>query len=190
MLVSNMKITAVFVDRDGVLNGHLPGDYVKSPASLILIPGVAAAIRRLNDASIPVIVISNQQGVGKGLMSGEDLLLVTRHLEACLDAEAGAHLDRCYYCTDLKSADSPRRKPEPGMLFEAAQDYGFSLADTVFIGDSATDIAAGAAANVGATILVLSGATPVHIADSFTPPPNHIFRTLANAVDWILEDRE
>ena len=73
--------------------------------------------------------------------------------------EAGARIDRCYYSTELAAANSPRRKPGPGMLLEAAQDFGLSLSETVFAGDSPTDIQAGHAAGVGATILLLSGGT-------------------------------
>jgi D-glycero-D-manno-heptose 1,7-bisphosphate phosphatase len=182
-----MKISAVFLDRDGVLNAYLPGDYVKTPAEMALIPGAAIAVRRLNDASIPVIVISNQQGVGKGLMTEDDLNTVTASLRASLDTEAGAHIDRCYYCTDLKSANSQRRKPAPGMLLEAAEDFGLALSETIFVGDSPTDIAAGAAAGVGATLLILSGATRAYGDGGMTPAPDHVFADLTAAVDWILE---
>jgi histidinol-phosphate phosphatase family protein len=185
-----MKISAVFLDRDGVLNTYLPGDYVKTPGQLSLIPGVAAAVRRLNEASLPVIVISNQQGVGKGLMTEDDLAGVTNALCEALADESGARIDRCYYCTDLKSTNSHRRKPAPGMLLEAAEDFGLDLSETVFLGDSPSDIAAGAAGGVGATLLILSGATQAYGDGGMTPAPDHVFADLTEAVDWILEKRE
>src|SRR5690242_7187880 len=101
-----MEITAVFVDRDGVLNKHVPDDYVKSPDEMIVLPGVARAVRRLNDAGLPVIVISNQQGVGKGVMSWDDLRAVEARMAEALAHEPGARLDRCYYCVDLHGAGS------------------------------------------------------------------------------------
>ncbi len=119
-----MILEAVFLDRDGVLNPHIPGDYLKSADELVVLPGVAQAVRRLNDAGLKVIVISNQQGVGKGEMTMDDLMAIERRMEEALAHEAGASLDRCYYCTDLKAANSPRRKPEPGMLLEAARISG------------------------------------------------------------------
>ena len=139
-----MKISAVFLDRDGVLNPHIPGGYLLSADELVVLPGVAQAVRRLNDAGLPVIVISNQQGVGKGMMTRDDLTAIERRMDggAC-GSEAGARIERCYYSTELASANSPRRKPGPGMLLEAAEDFGLNLPETVFAGDSPTDIQAG-----------------------------------------------
>ena len=182
-----MNISAVFLDRDGVLNPHIPGGYLLSAEGLVLLPGVARAVRRLNDAGLPVIVISNQQGVGKGMMTMDDLRGIEARMEDALRHEAGAAIDRCYYSTELASARSPRRKPEPGMLLEAAQDFGLSLPATVFAGDSKTDIQAGQAAGVGATLLLLSGGTGTYTAGDMTPAPDQVFRALPDAVDWILE---
>lgn len=185
-----MKISGVFLDRDGVLNTHLPGNYVTAPDELVVLPGVAQAVQRLNDSGLPVIVISNQQGVGKGLMTLEDLKRVENRLEEALRHEAGARIDRCYYCTDLKSANSPRRKPEPGMLQEAANDFGLALPETVFLGDSPTDIAAGHAAGVGATVLLLSGSTRAEQVAGLSIAPDQVFADLPEAVGWILGHRE
>jgi D-glycero-D-manno-heptose 1,7-bisphosphate phosphatase len=180
-------IAAVFLDRDGILNEYLPGAYVRTPGELRVIPGVAAAVRRLNNAAVSVIVVSNQQGVGKGLMTAGDLEQVQHALCRCLNEEAGARVDRFYYCTDLAGASTNRRKPAPGMLIEAASDFGFAVSDAVMIGDSGTDIGAGDAAGVSATILVLSGAIREYVAGTMSPAPDHVFRDLASAVDWILK---
>lgn len=180
-----MKISAVFLDRDGVLNPHIPGGYLLSAEDVRLLPGVARAVRRLNDANLPVIVISNQQGVGKALMTLGDLTAIERRMEALLREEDGAKITRCYYSTELQSDNSPRRKPAPGMLLEAAEDFGLRLDETVFLGDSATDIQAGKAAGVGAAILLLSGGS--YSADGMTPAPDFVFADLPSAVDWILE---
>jgi D-glycero-D-manno-heptose 1,7-bisphosphate phosphatase len=182
-----MKLEAVFLDRDGVLNPHIPGDYLKSADDLVLLPGVAQAVRRLNDAGLLVIVISNQQGVGKDVMTLADLHAIERRMGEMLIQEARAHLDRVYYCTDLAHVQSPRRKPEPGMLLEAAQEFGLTLANTVFLGDSPTDIQAGHAAGVGGTILLLSGGTRPEQVSAIQPPPDFIFDDLPEAVDWILQ---
>ena len=182
-----MKIEAVFLDRDGVLNPHIPGGYLQSADDLVLLPGVSQAVRRLNDAGLPVIVISNQQGVGKGLMTANDLHAIETRMAEALACEAGAWLDRCYYSTELAHMQSPRRKPGPGMLLEAAHEFGLTLAHTVFLGDSPTDIQAGQAAGVGATVLLLSGGTKADQVPAIQPPPDHVFRDLAHAVDWFLE---
>ena len=155
---------------------------------LVILPGVAQAVRRLNDAGLPVIVISNQQGVGKGVMTLDALLAIEKRMAEALAHEAGAHLDRCYYSTELASADSPRRKPKPGMLLEAGADFGLTLARTVFAGDSPTDIQAGHAAGVGKTILLLSGGTISYAIGDWTPAPDLIFADLPTMADWLLEN--
>jgi histidinol-phosphate phosphatase family protein len=182
-----VSISAVFLDRDGVLNEYLPGAYVRFPEELRVIAGVSGAIRRLNDAGIPVVVVSNQQGVGKGLMTADDLNVVEQHLCQKLKDENGAWLDKCYYCTDLNDANSPRRKPAPGMLLEAADEFGIDLSQAVMVGDSATDIAAARAAGVGSALLVLTGSINVYTAGDMTPEPDVVFIDLNSAVDWILE---
>jgi len=183
-------ISAVFLDRDGVINPHIPNGYLLKAADLALLPGVAHAIRELNNAGMRVIVISNQQGVGKGLMTAGDLDAIDRRLAEILDQEAGAQLDRSYYCTDLAGTGSLRRKPAPGMLYEAARDFGINLSETVFVGDSAGDLKAGRAAGVRAAILVLSGGTPAEVAATLDPAPDLTFHNLAEAVEWILENRQ
>lgn len=182
-----MNIKALFLDRDGVLNPHIPGGYLLSAGDVTLLPGVAQAVRRLNDAGLRVIVISNQQGVGKGLMTLSDLTAIQERMAELLKREAGAHLDRCYYSTELASENSPRRKPGPGMLLEAAHDFSLTLAYTVFAGDSPTDIAAGNAAGVGHTALLLSGGLPGYAPGDFRPAPDLVFSDLTALADWALE---
>lgn len=180
-------LQAVFVDRDGVLNRYLPGDYVTSPSELELLPGIADAIRHFNDAGLKVAVISNQQGVGKGIMTQYDLDEVSRELERSIGQISGAFIDRQYYCTDLKESGSDRRKPKPGMLYEAAEELGLELEKTVFVGDSETDIVAARAAGVGHVILVLTGATDLVQAGSLWPAPDLVLPSLVEASEWILE---
>ena len=148
---------------------------------------MSAAVKRINDAGIPVVVISNQQGVGKGIMTREDLDVVEKEICRRLKDESGATLDRCYYCTDLNSVNSPRRKPAPGMLLEAAEDLGIDLANAVMVGDSATDIQAAKAAGVGSAVLLLTGSLSVYKAGDIAPEPDVVFIDLGTAVDWILE---
>ena len=185
-----MTIEAVFLDRDGVLNPHILGGYLLSAGDVTLLPGVAHAVRRLNDAGLKVIVISNQQGVGKGLMTLSDLAAIQQRMAEMLHVEAGAHLDRCYYSTELALENSPRRKPGPGMLLEAATDCGLTLANTLFAGDSPTDIQAGHAAGVGQTVLLLSGGLSTYAPGDFQPAPDLIFSTLSALTDWVLEQNQ
>ncbi len=181
---------ALFLDRDGVLNVYLPGDYVKTPDELRLLPGAARAVRMANDAQIPVLLISNQQGVGKGVMTQADLGDVDAALRARLQDEAGASLSASYYCAALSRDNSPRRKPEPGMILEAARDHNVDLARSVFVGDTETDALAARAAGVGAFVLVLTGKHQnpdvAQDASRFPVAPDFVAADLGEATRWTL----
>ena len=168
---------AVFLDRDGVLNVYLPGDYAKTPDELLLLPGVGAIVQKLRAAGYLTILISNQQGVAKGLMTQADLAAVTAKLRAEVP------LDALYYCPHLKDANCACRKPKPGMLLQAAQEHDLDLAHSVFIGDTPTDAQAAQAAGVP-FVLVLSGQTKT--ADGFVIEPAAAVASLDAAADWIL----
>lgn len=148
--------SAVFLDRDGVLNVYRPNDYVKNPDELTLLPGVGKAVRALNDAGLPVFLVSNQQGVAKGLMTMNDLFAVETAMRSRLSADR-AYLTESYYCTHSADALCACRKPRPGQLIRAAHDHGIDLGTSFFIGDTDTDAAAARAAGIGTFILVLSG---------------------------------
>ncbi len=149
---------AVFLDRDGVVNRmvydaeHGTVDSPANPAQFELIPGVAAAIRQLNDLGMPVIIVSNQPGIAKGKMTGALLHAVTQKMKSEL-AAASAQVDGVYYCLHHPEAVLPGyrlqcdcRKPKPGLLVRAASELGLSLAESWMIGDGLTDAQAGRAA--------------------------------------------
>ncbi len=134
---------AAFLDRDGTINVKAPeGEYIETPDALVLLPGAAEAIRALNDAGVPVAVVTNQRGIALGRMTGEDLDRVHARLDALLADAAGARVDRYYACPhDKDSCDC--RKPRPGMLLRAARDLGIDPRDAVMIGDAPSDEEAG-----------------------------------------------
>jgi D-glycero-D-manno-heptose 1,7-bisphosphate phosphatase len=170
-------IAAVFSDRDGTLNRKADeGDYVSRPDDVALLPGVAAAVRRLNDAGIPIIVVTNQRGVARGVMTEADYEAVAKRLEELLAAES-AHIDATYVCPhDLDSCDC--RKPAPGLLLKAISERPAIRPEAaVMIGDSATDVGAGRGAGVR-TVRIAAAADPE--AD-FTAPD------FPAAVEWVLE---
>ena len=185
--MSSDRRPAVFLDRDGVLNVYLPGDYVKTPDELRLIPGAASGVRALNEAGLPVFVISNQQGVARGLMTAADLQRVDEALQAGLRAE-GARIERAYYCPHAASEACACRKPMPGMLLQAAAENNIDLARSFFIGDTETDAQAARAAGVGRFILVLTGKhrSPAVADDTthFDPRPEYVAADLADAAVW------
>lgn len=184
-----MLNTAVFLDRDGVLNVYLPEDYVKNPSELELLPGVGEAVAQFNAVGLPVFIISNQQGVAKGIMTEEDLTAIDCTLHERLNL-VGATIERSYYCTAHASEDSEDRKPRPGMLLKAAREYNIDLGSSVFIGDTETDAQAARSAGVGSFILVLTGkhrdATVAQNQKRFPIPPDYVAQDLADAAEWFL----
>lgn len=130
---------AVFLDRDGVINEKAPeGEYIARPNQVRLLPGAAEAIARLNAAGYLVIVITNQRGIGKGLMSEADFWLVMQCIEERLSS-AKAHLNAVYFCADVDD-QSPCRKPNTGMIEQALRDFpDIMLAQSWMVGDSLSD---------------------------------------------------
>jgi D-glycero-D-manno-heptose 1,7-bisphosphate phosphatase len=139
----------VFFDRDGTLmeDVHYCGD----PALVRVYRGVPEALRRLREAGWGVFIVSNQSGIGRGLITEEQY----RAVQAEFLRQAGT-VDGEYYCPDAPEVPSQRRKPEPGMLLEAAQEHGIELSESWFVGDKAADIECGRRAGTR-TIQVLTG---------------------------------
>jgi D-glycero-D-manno-heptose 1,7-bisphosphate phosphatase len=179
---------AVFLDRDGVLNEYLPGDYVKRPEEMKVLPGAPDAVRALNRAGLPVFVISNQQGVAKGLMSGDDLARVDALLHEAV-AAGGGRIERSYYCPHAADAACACRKPQAGLLLRAADEHGLDLAASFFVGDTDTDAAAARAAGVGRFVLVLTGkhrgAEVAADRALFPVAPDFVAADLGAAAAWI-----
>jgi D-glycero-D-manno-heptose 1,7-bisphosphate phosphatase len=138
---------AVFLDRDGTLNEEV--DYLSDPAQLVLIPGAASAVARLNALGVPVVVVTNQSGIGRGRFGWQDFEAVMQRMEALLALEE-ARIDGVYASPhheqaqgEYAVADHPDRKPNPGMLLRAAEDHGLDLSRSWMIGDKALDLEAG-----------------------------------------------
>jgi len=176
----------VLLDRDGVLNEDR-ADYVKTPAELVMIAGAADAVARLNAAGHTVCVVSNQSGVGRGLMTNDDLGAVHAALAGHLDT-ADAHLDALIVCTDPPWEATPRRKPGPGMLEEALAQFATAPADAVMIGDAVRDLEAAHALGIR-RILVRSGKGRDSEANlPATLQPVAVHDDLAAAVDALLSE--
>ena len=143
----------LFLDRDGVLNRHLPGDYVRTPAMWEWMPGVLEEFPRWAARFRRIVLVSNQRGVGKGVMSDEDLSRIHAGMMADILA-AGGRLDLALYCTAV-SDDDARRKPNTGMFLEAQQLFpDIDAENSVMVGDSPSDAAF--AQNCGMQFILLS----------------------------------
>jgi D-glycero-D-manno-heptose 1,7-bisphosphate phosphatase len=149
---SNGCRSAVFLDRDGVLNEDL--GYVGRPADFHWISGAKDAVRWLNDRGMLVVVITNQSGIGRGYISHDSFVCLGQWMQRELQ-EVGAWLEAIYYCPHHPLAieeDFRRechcRKPWPGMLLSAMRDLNVDPSSSIFIGDKVTDIEAGANAGI------------------------------------------
>ena len=132
---------AVLLDRDGTImeDAH----YIKSPGQVRLIPGAAAAVKRINDANVPAIVVTNQSGLARGIFALEDYEAVRRHFESLLALE-GAHIDASYFCPHHPTITGPCtcRKPGTKMFEDALRDFHLEPANVAYIGDRWRDVAA------------------------------------------------
>ena len=167
---------AVFFDRDGTLMEEVV--YCRDPADVHVYPGVPEALRRLKAAGFATIVITNQAGIGRGIFSEEQY----RAVQAEFLRQVGEHLiDATYYCSDPPGVPSKRRKPEPGMVLEAASDHSIDLARSFFIGDKSVDIECGRRAGTR-TIQVLTGYGAAQPCQ-----PDRLAADVTQAVNLLLE---
>ena len=184
---------AVFLDRDGTINEQM--GYVNHLSRFQLLPGVARAIRSLNEAGLPVVVVTNQSGLARGYFPESLLDQVHAELHRLL-AEEGAHLDGLYICPHHPEAREERfrldcdcRKPRPGLLERAAAELGLDLGRSYMVGDRWSDLRCGAA--VGATtVLVLTGygrGDAAYVGPGQTVQPDHVAEDLEAAARWILD---
>ena len=140
----------LFLDRDGVIIEEV--HYLGDPSQVRLIPGVAAAIARVNALGWPVVVVTNQAGVARGYFPESQVEVVHRHLAGLLALE-GARIDAWRHCPHHPTegvgdyrVECACRKPAPGMLLAAAREMGLSLEHGWMVGDKLTDLQAGARA--------------------------------------------
>jgi histidinol-phosphate phosphatase family protein len=139
---SNKKRKAVFLDRDGVINKRpKEHDYVKSWEEFEFLPGVAETISRLNKDFL-VVVVSNQRGISRGLMTSENLEEINLRMKSELGKKS-ARIDKIYFCPHGPQDNCNCRKPKPGMILKAAKDLNIDLNNSYIIGDSLEDIEAG-----------------------------------------------
>ena len=152
-----MSRGAAFLDRDGTIIVDV--DYARSPEDVRLIPGAAAAIRRLNDARWPVIVVTNQSGIARGLLTHKDYDAVRERMEALLGAER-ARIDATYMCPHHPDFTGACECRKPGTLLfrRAIEEHGLDAGACWFIGDKLRDVSP-ARAFGGTGILVPSERT-------------------------------
>ena len=186
----NVARPAVFLDRDGTIIWEV--DYLRSPAQLRLLPGAAAAVKRLNEAGFAVVIVTNQSGIARGMLTEADLALTNAVLERRL-ARAGAHLDAVYFCPHHPEVGPPEhrqqcecRKPAPGMLLRAARELDLDLSRSFAVGDSARDLLAGRNAGCRMVLVRTGYGRATEAACGQELAADHVADDLAGAVEWVI----
>lgn len=172
-------VEAILLDRDGVINRKLPeGRYVTAWSEFVFLPGVREALAEVAAAGIPALIVTNQRGVARGLLTEQTLQQIHERMQAEI-AVAGGQIDAVYYCPHEGSCDC--RKPRTGLLERAARDFNFDLANTIVIGDRLSDIQAGLAA--GSAVVLIASDLDEPLAAELA---DYVADNLSDAVRWCL----
>ena len=178
---------AVFLDRDGTICEEM--GYLNHISRLHIFPFAAAAISRLNKAGLPVIVVTNQSGISRGIFPESLVAQIHTRISQEL-AAAGARVDGYYYCAHTRQEDCACRKPLPGLLERAAREQGLSLERSFVVGDRFADVELAHGVG-GRGILVLTGygrgEYELH-GQQWPRQPDSVVEDLAAAVEAILGD--
>lgn len=162
---------AVFFDRDGIVNERLIDDYVKSINEFIFNDDFFDTMKITKSLSFLSFLITNQQGIGKKLMSYEDLDEIHNFMDKKLIEKSGCTFNEIFVCGSLNSDNDPRRKPNPGMILEALEKYKLNPRKCIMVGDSDSDILAGY--NAGINTIFIG-----ELSESLSVEPTFSFQTL------------
>jgi histidinol-phosphate phosphatase family protein len=133
------KTWSLFLDRDGVINMDKPNSYVFNPGEFIFYQGVLSSLQILNNHFGHIVIVTNQRGVGRGLMTESDLEAIHAKMMKEIIAHQG-RIDKIYYCATNDNED-PRRKPNPGMAYEARRDFpAIDFKRSLVIGNNISDM--------------------------------------------------
>ena len=177
-----MAKAAVFLDRDDTLIENIP--YLGDPSQVRLLAGAAEACQKLHQAGYPLFVVSNQSGVGRGLITKDQVRAVDQKMESLL-GKSGM-ISGYYHC--FAAPGDPydeRRKPSPAMLQEAAREHGLELSRSVMIGNRLSDLQAGRRAGCSSVLLDLR--VPTEEKTEALKAATFVARNWDSAVEWILQ---
>jgi D-glycero-D-manno-heptose 1,7-bisphosphate phosphatase len=169
---------AIILDRDGTI--VVDGGYLAEPAQLQLLPGAVEGLRLLHERGHPIIVVSNQSGVGRGLFSLARLHEINRRF-LCMLEQAGAKIDGLYFCPHRPEENCACRKPRTQLVLDAAAALGFAPARAVVIGDKSSDIELGRRVQALTMLVSATG----RASDGPGPAPDYVVRDLLEAAEIV-----
>ena len=172
----------VIFDRDGTL--IYERHYLSDPTQVELIPGVIEGLKQLSEAGFGLIVVTNQSGIGRGYFDQARLQQIHAYLQSLLGV-AGICWDGLYYCPHTPADECHCRKPQPGLIEQAAHDLGFDPSQSYVVGDKPCDIHLGEA--VGAVTLLVRTGYGEKVADEGRITPNYVVKDVKEAADVILQ---
>ena len=174
----------LFLDRDGVVNERLPGDYVRCWEEFRFLPGALEALRFFSGYFQYIVLVTNQQGIGKGLMTERDLADIHERMLSGIRA-AGGRLDGIYYCPARSSAAGSCRKPGSARAWQAKRDFpGIDFAHAVMVGDSASDMEFGLALDMQ-VVLIEGKEDDLERIKALSPQISLRFPDLASYADYL-----
>ncbi len=154
------KSWTLFLDRDGVINHESETDYIRKWEEFVFLPGVLESFPLFRQIFNRVFIVTNQKGVGKGLMSEEDLQNINKHLVLTIE-NAGGHIDKIYYCTALDDHD-PCRKPNNGMALKAREEFPeIDLRKSIMAGNTLGDMQFGKSSGMYTVYIPSAKPSPV-----------------------------
>lgn len=177
---------AVFLDRDGTVNEDR--GYVTSVSEFVLFPGVCEGIARLNQLHLPVIIVTNQSAIARGLMTEQDLSRI-HHAFAQNLQRVGAHVDAFYFCPHHPEAGCECRKPKPGMIHQAVKDFDLDVSRCFLIGDKPSDLEAAQAGGVKGVLVK----TSPYASEALAAKQNdwlaiaYVADSFSQAIDWLVK---
>jgi D-glycero-D-manno-heptose 1,7-bisphosphate phosphatase len=187
---------AIFLDRDGVIIENRP-DYVQNWSQVKFIPGALKALAFLNQLPMRIVLVTNQAGIGRKIISPENAAAINQHIKRAI-VDAGGRIDGTYICPHTPEDHCSCRKPKPGLILQAVHDLDIDLSKSTLIGDNLTDIQAGMAAKVKRIVLVRTGLGGIielelpQLGLSNIPVYDNLFQAVENLfnTDYIHTDQQ
>ncbi|HNW69151.1 MAG TPA: HAD-IIIA family hydrolase [Bacteroidales bacterium] len=184
--ITDPQAWTLFLDRDGVINKKLPGDYVKSWDEFEFLPGVLTSLVQLRKYFNRIVIVTNQQGIGKGIMNFSDLKAIHDQMLDEIEQNGGL-IDAIYFCPDLENSLSRNRKPETGMAMRAKKEFPeIEFKNSVMVGDALSDM--DFAGKLGMVAVYLG--TDKQIIDNNKNKIDYVFNNLKEFADFLYENNQ